>query len=131
MPVASGAGEALSPVPGAASHAVPWRRYETGKPPFISFCEENVNTALDEFCDDLGVDGDRLREFLHALEINAASNANDRALLAAIRWVLEQPRTPAEKSKALAELFSLPRGQVFIPSAAQFFGWSDAEQSCN
>jgi hypothetical protein len=88
--------------------------------------------ALDEFCAELlDEDGDRLREFVHALQINAASNANDRAFLAAIRWVLKQPRTPAEKAKALAELFSLPRGQVFIPSAAQFFGWSDAERSCN
>jgi hypothetical protein len=92
-----------------------------------------MSTALDALCDNLGADGERLREFIHALETNAASNANDRAFLAAIRWVLEQPRTPAEKSKALAELFSLPRGQVFIPSAAQFFGWNnrDAEQSRN
>jgi hypothetical protein len=88
-----------------------------------------MNHALVEFCDN---DGDRLREFIRALEAAAASNGNDRALLAAIRWVVEQPRTPAEKAKALAELFSLPRGQVFIPSAAQFFGWNrDAERACN
>jgi hypothetical protein len=93
-----------------------------------------MNQALDELCDDLdelyGSDFD-LRAANLALENEARSNLNARALLAAIRWIVEQPRTPAEKSKALAELFSLPRGQVFIPSAAQFFGWSDAEQSRN
>jgi alkanesulfonate monooxygenase SsuD/methylene tetrahydromethanopterin reductase-like flavin-dependent oxidoreductase (luciferase family) len=86
-----------------------------------------MNTALNEFCDDLGADGDRLREFIRALEAAAASNGNDRALLAAIRWVVKQPPTVPEKAKALAELFSLPRGHVFIPSAAQFFGWTEEE----
>lgn len=90
-----------------------------------------MNSALDALCDNLGADGDRLRVAIDAIADEATGNPNARAFLAAVEWICAQPRTPAEKLKALVKLRSLPRGQVFIPSAAQFFGWSDAEHSRN
>jgi hypothetical protein len=82
-----------------------------------------MSTALNKLFNDLGDDGDRLRAATHAMENEANSNANARAFLAAIRWIAEQPRTPAEKIIAIAELVALPRGFVHIASLAEFCGW--------
>jgi hypothetical protein len=90
-----------------------------------------MNQALDELFDDLdelyGSDFD-LRAASLALENEARSNVNARALFAAICWISEQPRTPTEKVTAIAELVALPRGPVFIPSLSEFCGWGDATE---
>ena len=86
-----------------------------------------MNHALDELCADLGTDGADLRGVFNALENEAGSNANARALLAAIGWIAAQDeRSVAERLAAMAELLALPRGHVFIPSMAEFCGWRDA-----
>jgi hypothetical protein len=86
-----------------------------------------MNTALDELCDEVGGDdGARLRTAIHSLENEAGNNANARAFLAAVCWICEQPRSVTEKLTAMAELWSLPKGFVHIPSMAEFCGWRDA-----
>jgi len=85
-----------------------------------------MNTALDELLNDLGDlgdDGDRLRAAIDAFEIEAGNDVNAAALMENLVWIAQQPRSVAERVAAMAELLALPRGRVFIPSAAQFFGW--------
>jgi hypothetical protein len=80
-----------------------------------------MNTALVELCDDLN--SDDLRGAIHALEIEAGHNPHAAAMLSVLVWIAAQPRPVAERQAAFAELVALPKGNIFIPSAREFFGW--------
>jgi hypothetical protein len=87
-----------------------------------------MNQAIDQFCSEIGgAAGAQLRAAIAATETEAVSNVDARRFLAAISWILEQPRTPVEKLEAIEKLLAMPRGaHVLIPSAQKFFGWRDA-----
>jgi hypothetical protein len=88
----------------------------------LDYLRSTMHDALDKLCDDLGSDG--LRGAIHALEIEAADNPHAAAMMSALAWIAAQDqRTPAERFGAIAELVSLPKGNIFIPSAREFFRW--------
>jgi hypothetical protein len=59
---------------------------------------------------------------MHELDLEGDTNPHAAAVFAGIEWIINQPRTLAEKIEALAKLSAM-KGQVRIPSMREFTGW--------
>jgi hypothetical protein len=65
---------------------------------------------------------DEFDQAVCAIEHEAVTNRDARTFFKAVRWIVGQDRTNAEKIEALGKLLALPRGPVVI-GMRKLTGW--------
>ena len=89
-----------------------------------------MNAVLEQFVKELGAQPDLVEgagaeafaQAFEALELEGVKNWHARRFMQAVTWILQQPRTVAEKLEAIEMLVALPRGPRIV-SMPQLTGW--------